>query len=54
MTAIPNSPPWLHQLKVKRKKNHLTTDTEADIVIVGGGITGISTAYYLLKATKRK
>jgi glycine/D-amino acid oxidase-like deaminating enzyme len=46
--------PWLEQLKLTRKINPLTQDQTADILIIGGGIAGICTAYFLLKNTNLK
>ena len=46
--------PWIVQLKrsrpIQRVSNHLRPDT----VIVGGGIAGLATAYFLLRDTPRK
>ncbi len=42
--------PWLAQL-TKRRPFALAHDAKADVVIVGGGIAGISTAAYILKDT---
>lgn len=43
--------PWLHQLNDERKTIKLSHDLETDITIVGAGIAGISTAFYILKNT---
>lgn len=43
--------PWLHQLNDERKTIKLSHDIETDITIVGAGIAGISTAFYILKNT---
>ena len=43
---------WEEYLK-KNNFPELTEETNADIVIIGGGITGISTAYYLRKTVKK-
>jgi len=51
---IPNRSPWLHQLKRTRDAvplgGHLTTD----IAIVGGGIAGVTTAYFVLRNTQKR
>lgn len=43
--------PWLHQLNDERKTIKLSNDIETDITIVGAGIAGVSTAFYILKNT---
>jgi len=47
-----NNSPWIAQLDLKRKVNFLNDDEKVDILIIGGGIAGVTTAYYLLKNTK--
>lgn len=49
-----NRSPWLHQLDKERVPDLLTRDIETDIAIVGAGIAGISTAFFLLKNTNRR
>jgi glycine/D-amino acid oxidase-like deaminating enzyme len=49
-----NNSPWLTQLHPDRKTNVLESDTTADVVIVGGGIAGVTTLYFLLKNTDKK
>lgn len=49
-----NNSPWIHQLKLTRTLKQIEKNIEADVVIVGGGIAGISTAYFILKNTDRK
>lgn len=44
--------PWLDQLQPDRPHYTLERNVECDIAVVGGGIAGISTAYFLLKHTK--
>lgn len=46
--------PWLDQLERSRPLLPVKRNEETDIVIVGGGIAGIVTAYFLLKKTKRR
>lgn len=49
----PNNSPWLAQLKRTRPIDILEEDLKADIVIVGAGIAGVMTAYYILKYTDK-
>ena len=49
-----NKSPWLTQLKNLRPKDILEENLVSDITIIGGGISGISTAYYILKNTNKK
>jgi glycine/D-amino acid oxidase-like deaminating enzyme len=46
-----NRSPWLHLLHKTRKVSLLENDVVADIAIVGAGISGISTALFILKYT---
>jgi glycine/D-amino acid oxidase-like deaminating enzyme len=46
--------PWLHQMHRTRPLHVLASDQQTDVAIVGGGIAGISTAYFLLKNTNKK
>lgn len=48
-----NHSPWIHQLNRTRAVSSLSKDIDTDVAIVGGGIAGISTAYFLLKNTTR-
>lgn len=41
---------WLHQLGSTARRPRLDDDRRADVVIVGAGLTGLWTAYYLKKA----
>ena len=43
--------PWLIELQRDRPIQKLEGRTEAQVTIIGGGISGMSTAYYLLKET---
>lgn len=49
-----NNSPWLAQLDQSRITNELTEDRQTDIAIVGGGIAGMVTAYFVLKMTQKK
>lgn len=48
------SSPWIHQLKLERLHQKITQDFSTDIAIIGAGIAGVSTAYFVLKHTKKK
>ncbi len=50
----PNNSPWLHQLKITRPIDTLHEDTKTDIAIIGGGISGVMTAYFTLKNTDKQ
>ncbi len=42
---------WIESIKGKKKEfPSLEQDENTDVCIIGGGLTGISTAYYLSKA----
>ncbi len=49
-----NNSPWLTQLNHERPINVIDKDVETDVVIVGGGIAGVVTLYFLLKHTDKK
>lgn len=49
-----NQSPWIHQLDKDRPATPLTSDVETDVVVVGGGIAGVSTAFFLLKDTDKR
>ena len=40
---------WLESVKEIESSGKLEEDTSADVCIIGGGICGITTAYYLIK-----
>lgn len=48
---LPNHSPWIKQLKRTRPVVPLTSNSSTDIVIVGGGIAGVSTAFFTLQNT---
>jgi glycine/D-amino acid oxidase-like deaminating enzyme len=50
---LPNHSPWIAQLNRTRPVVPLEEDLLADVVIVGGGIAGIMTAYATLRGTDR-
>ncbi len=45
--------PWIYQLNHERPLSTLKEDTKTDVVIVGAGIAGISTAFFLLRDTDK-
>jgi glycine/D-amino acid oxidase-like deaminating enzyme len=49
-----NNSPWIQQLKRTRHVARIKENTVADVAIIGGGIAGISTAYFTLKHTDKK
>lgn len=49
-----NNSPWLHQLKITRPIDTLNEDTKTDVAIIGGGISGVMTAYFTLKNTDKQ
>ncbi len=46
--------PWLYQLVHKRPIDTLHDDIKTDIAIVGAGIAGVMTAYFVLKHTDKQ
>ncbi len=48
-----NNSPWIHQLDQSRIVHKLESDDKSDVAIIGAGIAGISTAYFLLKYTDK-
>lgn len=51
---LENLSPWIHQLNRQRPVAKLEQDHHTDVAIVGGGIAGISTAFYTLKNTNQQ
>lgn len=49
-----NKSPWLHNLEIKRQITSINKDEKTEIVIVGAGIAGVSTAFFILKNTNKK
>lgn len=49
-----NKSPWLAELNRKRDLVTLQDNTSCDLLIVGGGIAGLMTAYFLLTQTSQK
>lgn len=51
---IPNNSPWIQQLRRTRPVVSLGEDIATDVAIVGGGIAGVSTAFFTLTTTDKK
>lgn len=49
-----NDSPWLYQLFSTRPTDSLHSDIKTDVAIVGAGIAGIMTAYFVLKNTDKQ
>jgi glycine/D-amino acid oxidase-like deaminating enzyme len=49
-----NKSPWIHQLDKNREAQRLLSDRECDVAIIGAGIAGVSTAFFLIKYTDKK
>ncbi len=49
-----NQSPWLYELDKTRTPHRLPSDLSTDVVIVGAGIAGISTAFFALKYTPKR
>jgi glycine/D-amino acid oxidase-like deaminating enzyme len=49
-----NNSPWLTQLHALRPMKSLANNIITDVVIIGGGIAGMVTAYFLLTQTDKK
>jgi glycine/D-amino acid oxidase-like deaminating enzyme len=47
----PNCPPWRDELEITRSSTALDTDTTIDVAIIGGGIAGLATAFFILRET---
>lgn len=45
---------WIEQLKKSRKIKSISSNISTQTIIVGAGISGVVTAYYLLKDTNKK
>lgn len=50
---IPNHSPWIRQLNRTRPVVPLDQNVSADVVIVGGGIAGVTTAFFALRNTNK-
>ena len=52
-TDQPNRSPWIAQLAADGAPQPLAADTRADVVVVGAGIAGVATAFFLLRNTSK-
>lgn len=50
---IPNHSPWIKQLNRTRPVVSIDKNTSADVAIIGGGIAGVTTAYFTLRNTDK-
>src|SRR3989344_5529511 len=48
-----NKSPWIHQLDKERVFSPLGEDLETEIAVVGAGIAGVSTCFFLLENTDK-
>lgn len=51
--SMNNLSPWLYELPERVDKSAVTNNIEADIVVVGAGVSGLTTAYQILTQTDR-
>ncbi len=49
-----NFSPWLYQLDQARESKRLHSELEIDVAIVGAGIAGVATAFFVLKHTDKR
>lgn len=54
MSVFINLSPWTHQLKNKTKRNIFSENMKTNCLIVGAGISGVTSAYFILKNTNLK
>ncbi len=52
--SIPARSPWLEQLRQDQPPRPLAGDLETDVVVIGAGIAGASTAFFTLRDTDRR
>jgi glycine/D-amino acid oxidase-like deaminating enzyme len=51
---IPNDSPWIKQLNRTRPVVPLDENKESQVIIVGGGIAGVTSAFFILRDTDKK
>jgi len=49
-----NISPWIHQLNAARPHTKLTQDLTTDVAVIGAGIAGIATVFFILKNTTKR
>ena len=45
--TLENASPWLREVERTRPVIILSEDVETDVAVVGGGISGMATSYFL-------
>ncbi len=50
-TTIPSRSPWIEQLRTNDVARPLTHDVTTDVAIVGAGIAGVASAFFILRNT---
>lgn len=51
--SIPSRSPWIEQLERDRAPHPLDADVTTDVAIVGAGIAGVATAFFVLRDTNK-
>ncbi len=51
---LPSRSPWIAQLSPDGPRRPLRADVEADVLVVGAGIAGIATAFFVLRSTSMR
>ncbi len=51
MVEVVQRSPWIEQLESDPTPNPLTGDHTTDVVVIGGGIAGVATAFFVLRDT---
>ncbi len=49
-----NNSPWIAELNSKRETKKIFKDTVTDVTIIGAGIAGISSVFFILESTDKK
>ena len=50
----PNRSPWIAQLAADSPMRPLDDDLDVDVAIVGAGIAGVATAFFVLRSTRKR